>query len=212
MTRTHWIAAALLVWSMPGWGQERGAIDGDLRSVASEEILLQAGRNTVLRIHLSHETEFFDLRGMTIDGPALHPGDRVSVQVRRDAPATALSVRLLREASDAERSAAERPVAESEIRTAEKQDIGRARLPRLIHKANPAYSEEARKARVSGTVLLHLIVDEQGQPTYIKIATHAGYGLDEKAIECVRKWRFAPATDEGRAVPCYSTVEINFRI
>jgi TonB family protein len=84
--------------------------------------------------------------------------------------------------------------------------------PALIYKVEPEYSEEARKAKFQGTVVLSIIVDEKGTPTTFKVVRPLGLGLDEKAVEAVRKWRFRPALKDGRPVAVYATIEVNFRL
>jgi TonB family protein len=84
--------------------------------------------------------------------------------------------------------------------------------PILVKKVEPEYSEEARKAKFQGTVVLSIIVDEAGMPRQIRVARALGLGLDEKAIEAVQKWRFRPAYKDGKPVAVYATVEVNFRL
>jgi TonB family protein len=84
--------------------------------------------------------------------------------------------------------------------------------PILVKKVEPEYSEEARKAKFQGTVVLSIIVDEGGLPRNIRVSRPLGLGLDEKAIEAVQKWRFRPAYKDGKAVAVYATVEVNFRL
>jgi TonB family protein len=84
--------------------------------------------------------------------------------------------------------------------------------PGVIFKVEPEYSEEARKAKYQGTVLLSIVVDDKGMPRDIKVVRSVGLGLDEKAIEAVQKWRFRPGMRNGKAVPVYATVEVNFRL
>jgi len=84
--------------------------------------------------------------------------------------------------------------------------------PSVIYKMDPEYSEEARKAKYSGTVLLQLIVDVDGRAKNIKVMKGVGLGLDEKAIEAVQKWKFLPGKKNGTPVPVYATVEVNFRL
>ncbi len=84
--------------------------------------------------------------------------------------------------------------------------------PILVKKVEPEYSEEARKAKFQGTVVLSIIVDEGGMPRQIRVARALGLGLDEKAIDAVQKWRFRPAYKDGKAVAVYATVEVNFRL
>ena len=84
--------------------------------------------------------------------------------------------------------------------------------PMLVKKVEPEYSEEARKAKFQGTVVLSIIVDEAGMPRNIRVARALGLGLDEKAIEAVRQWRFRPGYKDGKAVAVYASVEVNFRL
>jgi TonB family protein len=84
--------------------------------------------------------------------------------------------------------------------------------PIPIYKVEPEYSEEARKAKFQGTVVLQIVIDERGNPTNFKVVRPLGLGLDEKAIEAVQKWRFRPGQKEGRPVAVVATVEVNFRL
>ncbi|HYK62473.1 MAG TPA: energy transducer TonB, partial [Bryobacteraceae bacterium] len=70
----------------------------------------------------------------------------------------------------------------------------------------------ARKAKWQGTVLLSLVVDENGKAVSIKVTKPLGLGLDQKAIEAVEKWRFKPGMKDGKAVPVIASVEVNFRL
>ncbi len=89
---------------------------------------------------------------------------------------------------------------------------GGVSAPIAIYKIEPEYSEEARKAKFQGTVVLSIVVDEQGMPRNFKVIRPLGLGLDEKAIEAVQKWRFKAAQKDGRAVAVVATVEVNFRL
>ncbi len=84
--------------------------------------------------------------------------------------------------------------------------------PVLVTKIEPEYSEDARKAKYSGTVLLQIVVDEHGMPRDIHVVRPLGLGLDEKAIEAVMKWRFRPAMKGGHPVAVQANVEVNFRL
>jgi len=83
--------------------------------------------------------------------------------------------------------------------------------PLVTYKVDPEYSEEARKAKLSGAVLVQLVVDVDGRAKNIKVVRGLGLGLDEKAVEAVQKWKFAPGTKSGRPVPVRATVEVMFR-
>jgi len=84
--------------------------------------------------------------------------------------------------------------------------------PELLRKVEPEYSDEARKAKFSGTVVLYIEIEPNGRATNIHVQRSLGMGLDEKAIEAVRKWIFAPGKENGRAVKVPATVEVNFRL
>jgi TonB family protein len=81
-----------------------------------------------------------------------------------------------------------------------------------IVKPEPEYSEEARKAKWQGAVLLQLVVDENGVPQEIRVVKSLGLGLDQKAIEAVQKWRFKPGLKDGKPVPVSANIEVNFRL
>ena len=84
--------------------------------------------------------------------------------------------------------------------------------PVPIYRPEPQYSEEARKAKWQGAVLLSLVVDENGKPTSIKVVRPLGLGLDEKAIEAVTQWKFKPGTKEGKPVAVQAQIEVTFRL
>jgi periplasmic protein TonB len=84
--------------------------------------------------------------------------------------------------------------------------------PQAISTPDPVYTEEARNAKTQGTCVLWLIVDDQGRPRDIRVIHGLGYGLDAKAIEAVKQWRFQPATKDGRPVNVQISVEVGFRL
>lgn len=84
--------------------------------------------------------------------------------------------------------------------------------PVVILKTNPDYTEQARAAKYQGTVLLGIAVDPQGNATNIRVIRSLGLGLDEKAIEAVKKWKFKPGLKDGVPVTVAATIEINFRL
>ncbi len=89
---------------------------------------------------------------------------------------------------------------------------GGVSAPSVLFKVEPEYSEEARKAKFQGTVVLSIVVDPSGKARDIRVIRPLGLGLDEKAIEAVNKWRFKPGLKDGSAVPVQATVEVNFRL
>jgi protein TonB len=89
---------------------------------------------------------------------------------------------------------------------------GGVTAPALLFKKEPEYSEEARKAKYQGTVLLYIEVDPSGRATNIKVQRSLGLGLDEKAIEAVKQWKFKPGYKDGKPVTVAATIEVNFRL
>jgi protein TonB len=87
-----------------------------------------------------------------------------------------------------------------------------SKVPELLYKVAPDYSDEARAARCHGTVLLGVIIDETGTPTNIHVLKPLGLGLDQKAIEAVQHWRFSPGLKNGRPVCVAANVEVNFQL
>ena len=89
---------------------------------------------------------------------------------------------------------------------------GGVSAPIPIYKPEPAYSEEARKAKYQGTVVLWITVDTAGGVTDCRVVKPLGLGLDEKAVETVRTWKFKPALRSGTPVPVRVMVEVSFRL
>jgi periplasmic protein TonB len=84
--------------------------------------------------------------------------------------------------------------------------------PKVVFSPDPEYSEEARKAKFQGTCVLWLIVGPDGKPREIKVARTVGLGLDEKAMEAVKNWRFEPAMKDGKPVAVQINVEVTFHL
>jgi periplasmic protein TonB len=84
--------------------------------------------------------------------------------------------------------------------------------PRALFDPEPEYTDEARKAKMQGVVVLALIVAPDGRARDIRVARSLGMGLDEKAIEAVRKWKFDPARRDGQPVSVQISVEVNFHL
>jgi periplasmic protein TonB len=88
-----------------------------------------------------------------------------------------------------------------------------ASLPRCAYCPDPQYTDEAREAKMQGTVTLQVLVNAEGRASQIRIVKGIGMGLDERAREAIRGWKFVPAHDGARrAVPAWVTVEAIFRL
>jgi TonB family protein len=89
---------------------------------------------------------------------------------------------------------------------------GGVSAPKVIYRVEPEFSEEARKNKWQGTVILRVIIGVDGKTHDISVQRSLGMGLDEKAIEAARQWRFEPGEKDGKPVPVEVSMEINFRL
>jgi periplasmic protein TonB len=90
---------------------------------------------------------------------------------------------------------------------------GRVSAPVVLHSVEAEFSDEARRAKYQGVCLISLIVDAQGNPQNIRVARPLGMGLDEKAIEAIRQYKFKPAMKDSKTpVPVMITIEVDFRL
>ena len=84
--------------------------------------------------------------------------------------------------------------------------------PTILFKVDPQYSEEARKARFQGTVILQAIVRKDGTVDIMGVVRSVGFGLDENAIAALKQWKFRPGMSNGSAVDVALNIEVNFNL
>ena len=86
--------------------------------------------------------------------------------------------------------------------------------PEVIVEKKPSYTAEAMRKKIQGAVELGTIIDTEGRPTEIKVlrSLDKEFGLDEKAVEALREWRFKPATLKGKPVRAQVSVEMTFTL
>ena len=89
---------------------------------------------------------------------------------------------------------------------------GGVSAPLVIHSVDPEFTAEARAANFQGSVSIQLIVDSQGNPQNVHVVRRLGMGLDEKAVEAVRQYRFKPAMYEGHPVAVQLVVDVDFHL
>ncbi|HEY4380458.1 MAG TPA: energy transducer TonB [Acidobacteriaceae bacterium] len=89
---------------------------------------------------------------------------------------------------------------------------GGVSMPVVLQKVDPEFSEEAREAKFMGTVLVALIVDQNGKPQNVHLIRGAGKGLDERAIAAIQQYRFRPAMENGKPVAVALNYEVAFQI
>jgi len=92
------------------------------------------------------------------------------------------------------------------------QEISHTTPPKVIHQAEPEYTQEALRAKLEGVVVVSALAGVDGILSEIRVVRGLDKGLDEKAVECVRQWRFKPGTSHGEPVPAKVTIEVTFRL
>jgi bla regulator protein blaR1 len=89
---------------------------------------------------------------------------------------------------------------------------GDVSAPKLVFAADPVFTEEAKRAKYQGVCVIALIVDTEGNPQRVQVVRHLGMGLDKKAVEAVKQYRFKPAMRNGEPVAVEVNIEVNFRL
>src|SRR5262249_50849115 len=89
---------------------------------------------------------------------------------------------------------------------------GGVTAPSVLYKVDPEYTEIARSAKYQGTAVLTVVVRVDGLGSDIQVVRSLGVGLDEKAIEAVKMWRFKPGSKDGQPVPVQANIEVNFKL
>jgi TonB family protein len=84
--------------------------------------------------------------------------------------------------------------------------------PELLSRIDPEYTEEARKTKYQGSVVLSVIIQKNGTVGDVRVVRPLGMGLDEKAVAAVRQWRFRPGAKSGTPVDVIAQVEVTFRL
>jgi TonB family protein len=83
--------------------------------------------------------------------------------------------------------------------------------PKLIYAPDPEFTEAARRAKYQGVCVISTVVNAQGNPTQVQVERRLGMGLDKKAVEAVKQYRFTPAMRLGSPVAVQVRIEVNFR-
>ncbi len=84
--------------------------------------------------------------------------------------------------------------------------------PHLLEKVEPNYGVQSQHNKLQGTVLLSVVIDQNGKTEDIHVKRSLAPDLDENAIEAVSKWQFAPAMKNGQPVAVRAQIEVNFRL
>ncbi|HWD00381.1 MAG TPA: energy transducer TonB [Candidatus Sulfopaludibacter sp.] len=89
---------------------------------------------------------------------------------------------------------------------------GSVSKPIAIYAPEPEYSDEGRRARLQGTVIVELVVDPSGKTRDPKVVKSLGLGLDEQALKAVATWRFKPALKDGKPVAVMADIYVGFHL
>ena len=84
--------------------------------------------------------------------------------------------------------------------------------PVLLREVRPGYTDEARRRSIEGDVVLEIVVRQDGSVGNVKVTRTLGAGLEQKAIEAVRQWRFGPARRHGAPVDVVVEVSVEFKL
>ena len=85
-------------------------------------------------------------------------------------------------------------------------------MPSCIHCPDPSYTDPARQAKINGTSIFEVLISTSGEAAQLRPVKMLGYGLDEKAFEAIKRWKFRPATKDGSPVAVVVPIEVTFRI
>lgn len=147
-------------------------------------------------------------RGAPIENAEIH-GDELSFEIHDDLNRIVRFRLILAGASLGGEATAGTEVSKV---TLSRSLAAKIKAPTLIHKIDPEYTEEARAARLEGAVILYAEIAPDGTVNNLKILRSLGMGLDEKAIECVKQWKYKPAEKYGEPIAVAATIEVNFRL
>jgi protein TonB len=104
------------------------------------------------------------------------------------------------------------PAAPPEVAVGPIQVGGKVKAPTKVLAPAPQYTEIARKARVQGLVIVQAIIDKTGTVTHVKVLKTLPMGLEEEAVKAIKRWKFDPATLNGKPVDVYYNLTVNFRL
>ena len=86
------------------------------------------------------------------------------------------------------------------------------KAPVIINRVEPAYTEEARQARIMGIVIVEATIGQDGLVKNVRVLKPLPFGLDQAAVDAVKQWTFKPATFNGQAVDVVFNLTVNFRL
>jgi TonB family protein len=134
----------------------------------------------------------------------------MSVCVRNIAALLAPAMLGAQQKSD---SKAPEPAADSDGVDEPVYDVGgEVKGPRVLHRVMPEFTEKSREQHIEGSVILAAVVTSKGEPRRIRVQKSLEKGLDQKAMEALRQWQFAPGEKDNKPVATKVSVEIRFNV
>ena len=172
---------------------------GPGKTALLESLLLQISDHD--RGYLSAEAEALTSDRQSPAGSETEGGHR-TLEILGDLEALREALRRFRQAADQLAPSAIAPSAiDAEVHK-----------PTKLEARPPQYTERARQARVQGTIVVQAIIDAEGQVDQVQVLRGQPLGLSGAAVEAISAWRFKPATRDGRPVPVYYNLTVNFRL
>jgi TonB family protein len=213
---------------MPGLGEKMGAVTAELTknagnlTVKTDEIFYMPMMAKLAQVEADPNAPFMemhmDLAGISTDAiddsvfavPSDYQAAPAADLIRALRPATPQIPKAIESSPSGLGLSATLPDLDP---SAEISRVGGGvSAPAVISKREPGYTEEARIAKLSGGVLLSMVVDKDGFARNIRVVRPLGMGLDEKAIEAVSQWKFQPGQKDGQPVNVRATIEVNFKL
>jgi len=104
------------------------------------------------------------------------------------------------------------PLSAFQNRTVYKAGVDGVTVPKVVYKTQPSYTEEAKAAKIQGTVGLSAVINAAGRAEEITVTRSLDPGLDTNAILSLTQWTFEPGTKDGQPVDVGVAIEFNFKL
>ena len=149
-------------------------------------------KDRTVRVRFAYSTHFFSATVNVIDGKTIADEFRTWWQL---------------DAATSPEVVPPPPAANAPLRVG-----GDVKAPVLINRVEPTYTEEARAKRISGIVILEVIIDKTGRVTNAQVLKPLPFGLDRAAVDAVKQWQFQPGTLNGQPIDVIFNLTVNFRL
>jgi TonB family protein len=206
----HWLIYGAIYVEKLNLTRDTLQLEGPRVGISNEkkkgkQVLIAFSKSSRIEIHLDQPLNSLDEASTVLDRVFFLEGDaatHIKPEFRRsddDTPDDAIYKISHSTSSPSGSNASE----------SKKDDI---RPPRPTYTPEPEFSEQARRAKFQGTVVLQIVVNKKGDVVRVRLERALGMGLDQNAMEGVERWRFAPATRNGQPVAVMMNVEVAFNL